>query len=1028
MKDLRSTDDNIYLTLELFLDPPVIDPGRLADELNKKIAEWNKRTNTSPKYKRFVEIAKACVQNENFNRLWLENLATAAKNHRLANLNKDVFVAEEDGVLEQVEYDTIVKKHKKFFREETIRQKFTLKVEPPFQPPQKPHDFSPTSDWEMNAIDEDLKAVRNGQCKDLYQLLDLARTTTTGDLLKKTKELQNINHKKPKGNAEVDSENRLLMKAAKFFADDGARKEYDLALRLRPFDELKERFELRAAKKNVTYQEYVDSIEETRELGFSEAEAQWHVYEFYCEKKKFPPPRRNVKSSDRWQCPLCFHLNDGNANFCRCGIPLKIRCPKCQHDGTINDGSCKNCGYAISNMPNAVLLVEKARKKLAEKQIAEAEGFIRQANGFWRECPGLAEIRESLNDLKKQQEAIRKQVSDLEKQVKSALVRRHLYEAHNLFLQLRQIPDVVVSLEAEEQRVKATLAEIQTLLKKLHSIDDVAGKTAICEDILTMAADCDEVRNIMQQFPPQPPTNLIAELVASGVELNWESPPARQHLAFVVVRKAGGLPASKNDGETLTSEHVGTQFLDRNITVGMIYGYAVFTKREQTVDAQGCRSGLVQKIDDIQNVSVVPGNGTLTFSWDAQYGCMETRITRFEWAEVNPAPTSQSAGTPVPMQQPTSFIDTQLENGRVYIYHVQSVFKGIDGQPVMSPGKNFSAKPQAPPPAATDLRAIQGQGNATILTWTPPVQGELLLFEMSAPASLTHKPVEYTTIVALKRRFGEPLTIAKPHEGQTTWVSSSSGVRHIVPVIFLDGIAVFGREIRLTNISDIANLQLQMSGADLYLTWEWPKDLSKVMILYRHNQFPQGIHDVDAAKRVFSKQEYDLHQGFVLRDACTLNWYFSIHAMIEHDGKASYSSGVKLQSAKTVIQYDLVFRRKYYVFGKVTARMVLKIEGGESRFPELVGISNRGCPPLTREHGVPMLTIPTSQGISKSVPLDMTHVEDDMYIKIFLKDAREDHAYLVEGPLQHKLKLQLPRRSFAQWFGEVLRAVRVLPR
>ena len=580
---------------------------------------------------------------------------------------------------------------------------------------------------------------------------------------------------------------------------------------------------------------------------------------------------------------------------------------------------------------------------------------------------------------------------------------------------------MVVSLEAEEHRVKDTLAEIQTLLKKLHSRDDVADKTVICEDILVLAADCDEVRDIMRQFPPQPPTNLKAGLVATGVELNWESPPARHPLAFVIVRKSGGIPASQNDGDILTNEHVGTQFIDQNITVGMIYGYAVFTKREQTVDTLGCRSGLVQRIDDVQNVSVVPGNGTLTLSWDAQHGCIETQVTRFDGL------TSQSTGTPVPLQQPTSFIDTQLENGRLYIYHVTSVFKGIDGQPVMSPGKRFSAKPQAPPPAVTDLRAKRSLDNVTQLSWTPPVQGELLLFELSTAASLTHKPVEYTTIVSLKRRFGEPLTITNLPDGQTTWQSSSSGVRHIVPVTFLDGIAVFGREIRLTNISDVTKPQLQMSGSDLYLTWEWPKGLSKVLILYRHDQFPQGIHDADAAQRVLSKQEYDLHQGFVLRDACTTDWYFNIHAMIEDGGKASYSPGVKQQSAKTVIQYDLVIRRQYYVFGKVTAKLLLKIEAGESRFPELVVISNRGCPPLTREHGVPIMTIPASQGTSVSVPLDVM-LEDDMFIKLFLKDAREDQSYLVEGPLQHKLQLQLLRRSFTQWFGDVLRAVHVLPR
>ena len=999
---MSSSEKNIYLSLELFLDPAVTVPGQLEQELNRKIAEWNKLTNTSPKYKRFVETAKVCVTDENFNQLWLENQAKIAKNQRLVNLNNDIFVAEEDGVLEQVEYNAIVRKHKKFFREETIRQKFKLKVEPPFQPPQKPYDFSPPGDWEMNEMEEDLKAFRDGRYKNLYQLLDLARTTATGDLLKRTKELQAVNHNKPKGKAEVDAENRLLVKAAKFFANETTRKEYDLALRLRPFDELKEKFELRASKKNVTYDEYVKSIEETRELGFSEAEAQWHVYEFYCLKRKFPPPRRSVKVSDRWQCPLCFHLNDANDNFCRCGVPLKVRCQKCQRESTINDGVCKSCGFPINNMPNAVLLVEKARQKLAEKLIAEAEDFIRQANGYWRECPGIAQVRESLQELKKQQEAIRNQISGLEKQIKSALARCHIYEAHKLFLQIREIPNAVTSLEAEENRVRDTLAEIQILLKKLHSADDVADKMVICEDILTLAADCEEARNAYQQYPPSPPANLNADLVVLGVELNWESPPSRHPTAFVIVRKTGGTPVSKNDGKTLEQEFHGTQYLDRDIETGMIYGYAVFTRRDQAVETQGCRSGLVQKIDDVQNVNIIPGDGTMTFSWDAQHGCAETRVIRFD------SLVSPSVGTPVPLQHPTSFIDTNLENGRVCHYFVQSVFKGIDGQPVLSPGKTFSAKPQVPPSAVVDLRAKRGQDNATLLTWTPPSRGELLLFDLSTAASLTIKPVEYTTIVDLKRRLGEPLTIANPVEGHTTWQSSSNGIRHITPVTFHDGIAVFGRRIRLTNISDITKLQMQMSGTNLYLTWEWPKDLDKVLILYRHDQFPQGINDPAAARRVFSRQEYDFQQGFLLREASTLSFYFSIHAMIADGEKTSCSPGVKLQTAKTVIRYDLVIRQRFYFFGKPVAKIMLVIESGESRFPDLVVQCNRGCPPLTREHGVPMMTIPARQGTAMSVPLDMTNIGENMYMKIFLKDPRESSSYLLEGPLQHKLKIRIP--------------------
>ena len=1011
------SEENIYLSLELFLDPPETNPERLKELLNRKIGEWNKRQNINPKYKSMVEDAKGYIEGVKFEFPSLQNQADSAVESRLRKLKNDVDVAEEDGTLEQVEYDGIVKRHRDFFSEQTIQGKFKLKIGSSFHAPRNPHEgFTPKSLQEMNEIDDDLKVVQDGKCKNLYDLLGLYEKTKTEDLLKKAHELADKNHRKPKGRAEVDAEGRLLRKAVKFFESGTSRTEYDIALKRRPFDELiREKFEIRAFKKSVTFEEYDKSVDESREIGFSEDEAQWYVYNYYCVKRSCQPPRRPIKASNRWQCPLCLHLNDEFTQHCRCGIPLNIHCPKCQREGTINDGVCTSCGFPISNMPNAIRLLEKAREKLTEKQIPDAEDLIRQANGFWRECPGMNEIKESLAELKKQQEKFRKQVSDIEKQIKISLARHNIYEAHDLFLRLRQMPNAVISMEAEEQRVRETITEVQSQLKKLHATGDLAEKMTICEDILAVAADCEEARTVFQQYPPLPPLNLKAKLVLSGIELNWKAPVSRQPLSFVIVRKIGGVPSSKNDGEILEAKHTGTLFVDQNIKAGAIYGYAVFTQRDQTVEIRGCRSELVQKIDDVQNVNIIPGNGTLTFSWDEQYGCIETRVTRFDGVGMN------ESGIPVPLQQATSFVDTDLENGRLYRYYIQSVFHGIDGNPVLSPGRKFSAKPQLPPDPVPDLRAKRDANGGTILFWTPPQRGEVLLFDLPGSNSQKIKPVEYTTIVELKRRFSEPLPIREPLEGQTDWHCESNGVRHILPVTFLDGIAVFGQRIRLTNISDVSNLQMQMSGVDLYLTWDWPEGLDKVLILYRHDDFPQGINDPGAAKRIFSKSDYGLQQGFSLKDVSTLNHYFSVHALIENDKKTSCSVGVKLQTAKTIIHYDLVIRRKYVFFGEITAKIELGVESGEARFPELLIKSNRGCPPLIREYGVPIMTIPATTGKTQTVPLDASLLEDEMYMKAFLKNASDTRSFFLEGPSQEKLKLQLPRRTFVEKIGEILR-------
>ena len=43
--------DNLYLDLELFLDPPMMQFDDLKKELGEKITDWNKLITADPKYK-----------------------------------------------------------------------------------------------------------------------------------------------------------------------------------------------------------------------------------------------------------------------------------------------------------------------------------------------------------------------------------------------------------------------------------------------------------------------------------------------------------------------------------------------------------------------------------------------------------------------------------------------------------------------------------------------------------------------------------------------------------------------------------------------------------------------------------------------------------------------------------------------------------------------------------------------------------------------------------------------------------------
>ncbi|MDR1964049.1 MAG: hypothetical protein LBQ50_09755 [Planctomycetaceae bacterium] len=179
-----------------------------------------------------------------------------------------------------------------------------------------------------------------------------------------------------------------------------------------------------------------------------------------------------------------------------------------------------------------------------------------------------------------------------------------------------------------------------------------------------------------------------------------------------------------------------------------------------------------------------------------------------------------------------------MKNGISYTYFIRTVFKGTDGNSVLSTGKVVTAKPQLPPPAVTDIQASEQPDKTTLFSWTPPQQGEVFLFDLAKPPDVPVGDVIFTTPAHLQSRYGKPIPVLKQKDGQTIWKNTFTGVRHILPVTFQDGLAVYGQSVSIIQITDIYNLQVQITGTKLFLTWEWAKGLQKYWFSIGSTNFP----------------------------------------------------------------------------------------------------------------------------------------------------------------------------------------------
>jgi hypothetical protein len=110
-------DNNIYLELELFLDPAVTDSVALKNELEQNISTWNKNINISPKYGLKVKKAREYIT-AGFSDL--QTQASDARESQLAKLRNDINELSLNGELQQFEIDYL-KRTFSCFSEETIR-------------------------------------------------------------------------------------------------------------------------------------------------------------------------------------------------------------------------------------------------------------------------------------------------------------------------------------------------------------------------------------------------------------------------------------------------------------------------------------------------------------------------------------------------------------------------------------------------------------------------------------------------------------------------------------------------------------------------------------------------------------------------------------------------------------------------------------------------------------------------------------------------------------------------------------------
>jgi hypothetical protein len=285
---------NLYIDLNLFLDPPITDANDLRKELESCITEWNRKIHVpGVPYAMMVQQAKAIIQQ--LSGLDLKNLAREAYSEKRTELLRAIGSLKLGGIITEDRFKKkLLHKYKSFFREETLRRESSVvktsgtTIPTPKMPTSLKRTTIPMTD--METIANDLSIVSDNP-KDLYELLRLPEETVAEELYNKSKEANKTNQMQTIKTPEVDSKNRLYGKCITYFKTAAEKKNYDAALYRFPFDLLaKTEFELRCDLGSISPKGYFISIQDTIKTGYTQDEAKYLVYDYYIINKRCPPP------------------------------------------------------------------------------------------------------------------------------------------------------------------------------------------------------------------------------------------------------------------------------------------------------------------------------------------------------------------------------------------------------------------------------------------------------------------------------------------------------------------------------------------------------------------------------------------------------------------------------------------------------------------------------------------------------------------------------------------------------------------
>jgi hypothetical protein len=817
----------------------------------------------------------------------------------------------------------------------------------------------------------------------LYTFLELRPQSSPKALADRGEEIYKENQRLGKTDATASAQNELAGICKSVFRDDREKARYDNYLAVQAMDGLKNQLEQAGSDSFLTREEMDLLIQQARKRGVSADDARAYI-EDYAANRKWGVQRETseLPAESLKLCGACGALASATVSNCpQCGAALEIECPRCSVKNPSANAACQSCGCRMGDSGLVNALLREGERLALDGGAGAALLCFDKALLYWPDWKPAVEARRRVDARRKEREM---ELTSLE-----ALVQEARLTVARPVLERFERSHGSAGLDALKRRLREGLAHAEAAFTRGEEKRRTGGGEAALdhyEEALAACADFEPAQRAMAASPPPSPSSLQAIPMGKGFRLTWNAAVTGRNVAYRMLRKAGGIPLSAEDGETL-GEIRGTTLDDASATPGTAWYYAVFSLRGGVLCHSPAGSGPHLRVAEVEDLELIAGNEEVSLRWQPPPGCRQVEV----WRQQGSSPTRSGEGRPVAVTGSDAH-DTGLTNGQAYGYLVVVVFEdpASPGGERRSSGRAATATPVAPPIAVADLQASRN-GKTVLLSWTA-IPAALVQIRQTS-----HLP-DYRPglILPLSQadRFGTLVPGTSSNAAQVTL--TGQGQTFFIPLSVISGTAVVGRAVAVTTLDSVSRLTARRAGAGLALTWDWPDGCAEVLVAWMNNHSPEDPLESAASRVRVTRREYDRAGCWLLPHVERRPHYFSVFT--KAPGADLYSLPAHIVDTLgqgVTVSYQVMVRKTLLRRSIENAWIELTCSDGDSTMlPAVVVVGKPQNVPLSPKDGQVLAeasAIRFEQG-KATLPIPSSHWLGRPYVRLFFKnseDARE---------------------------------------